>query len=124
MKTKITKRDHRLQRHARVKARIIGTSQRPRMSVFRSNRYVWVQLIDDVGGKTLVQVTNWEKLAKGKKAAGKESHLQKAERVGEKIAALAREKNILTAVFDRGGYKYHGRVKAIADGARKAGIKL
>mgnify|MGYP001619204499 CR=1 FL=1 len=125
MKTrKHTTRNLRIRRHARVRAQIKGTSDRPRLCVFRSNRYLWVQLIDDTQGKTLAQATDWEKPEKGKKSGKKETRVARAEHIGEKIAQLALEKKISAFVFDRGGYKYHGRVKAVAEGARKAGIRL
>lgn len=119
-----TTRQSRIRRHARVRARVKGTSDRPRLCVFRSNRYILAQLIDDEAGKTLAQATDWEKIPKGKKETTKETRVLRAERVGEIIAKLAMEKKISAFVFDRGGYAYHGRVKGVAEGARKAGIKL
>ncbi|MDP3770515.1 MAG: 50S ribosomal protein L18 [Candidatus Sungbacteria bacterium] len=124
MKTKTTTKQQRIRRHARVRAIVKGTSGRPRLSVFRSNRHIWVQLIDDIAGKTLAHASDWDHPVKGKKGAQKESPVIKAEGVGEKIAKLAVEKKISNVVFDRGGYRYHGRVKAIAEGMRKAGIQL
>lgn len=118
-----TTRQSRIRRHARVRSLIKGTNERPRLCVFRSNRYIWVQLIDDIAGKTLAQATDRETQA-GKKTRTKETRVMRAGRIGESIAKLAIEKKISTFVFDRGGYKYHGRVRAIAEGARKAGIKL
>ncbi|MDP3725832.1 MAG: 50S ribosomal protein L18 [bacterium] len=119
-----TKRDKRIRRHARVRAEIKGTSERPRLSVFRSNHHIWVQLVDDVTGTTLASATDWEKPAKGKKSAKKETRVARAEHIGERIATYAAEKKITAFVFDRGGNKYHGRVKAVAEGARKAGIQF
>lgn len=119
-----TTRQSRIRRHIRVRARIKGTSKRPRLCIFRSNRYVWAQLIDDETGRTLAQATDWEKLSKGKKETAKETRVMRAERVGEMIAKRAAEKKISSFVFDRGGYAYHGRVKAVAEGVRKAGIQL
>ena len=125
MKAKhITTRQLRIRRHARVRACIKGTDKRPRLCVFRSNRYLWAQLIDDAAGKTLAQATDRERGGKGTKVKGKETRVMRAGRVGEHIAKLATEKKISTFVFDRGGYKYHGRVKAVAEGARKGGIKF
>lgn len=121
---KNTTRNLRIRRHARVRAHIKGTSNRPRLCIFRSNRYIWVQLIDDETGNTLAQATDWEKMSKGKKRTIKETRVLRAERIGEAIAKLAMEKKISAFVFDRGGYAYHGRVKGVAEGARKAGIKL
>lgn len=123
MRKKITQQYHRIRRHARVRAKIKGTAERPRLSVFRSNRFIWAQLVDDVAGKTLAHVTDWEKPAKGKKAS-KEARVMRAAKVGEKIGKMAMEQKISAVVFDRGGYRYHGRVKAIAEGARKAGVQL
>ena len=124
MKSAKTKRDQRIRRHARVRAGIKGTGERPRLSVFRSSRYIWAQLIDDVRGTTLASTTDWEKIGKGKKAGKKEPRVVRAEAVGEQIAKIATEQNIKAFVFDRGGNRYHGRVKAVAEGARKAGIQV
>ena len=108
----------------RVRAVMKGTSARPRLCVFRSNRFVWAQLIDDTNGITLACATDCEKLEKGRKIGKDGSRVARAEQVGEQIATMAREKKISAFVFDRGGNKYHGRVKAVAEGARKAGIQL
>lgn len=118
-----TTRQSRIRRHARVRAHVKGTSERPRLCVFRSNRYIWAQLIDDVAGKTLAQARDWG-TSGDKKTKIKETRVMRAERIGEHIAELAREKKIFAFVFDRGGYKYHGRVKAVAEGVRKGGIRL
>lgn len=96
-------------RHKRIRAKIYGSKERPRLSIFRSNKYIYAQLIDDDAGKTLVSVYY---------------ALKNAEKVGESIAKKALEKKIKTIVFDRGGYKYHGRVKALAEAARKEGLKF
>ena len=108
-------------RHKRVRAKITGTGSRPRLSVFRSNRGVTIQLIDDTTGKTLGMVRDTAG-AKAKKK--KETRQVRAERAGEKIAEIAKEKKIVSVIFDRGGYTYHGIVKAIAEGARKGGLKF
>lgn len=121
---KHTTRSLRIRRHARVRAHIQGTHERPRLCVFRSNRYLWAQLIDDATGKTLAQATDWEKQEKGKKTGKKETRIMQAERIGESIAKIAAEKKISACVFDRGGYAYHGRIQAVAEGARKAGMKF
>ncbi|MEK7082877.1 MAG: 50S ribosomal protein L18 [Patescibacteria group bacterium] len=118
-----TTRQSRIQRHARVRSHIKGTNERPRLCVFRSNRYIWVQLIDDIAGKTLAQATDCT-TSGDKKTGIKETRVMRAGRIGEHIAKLAIEKKISAFIFDRGGYKYHGRVKAVAEGARKIGIKL
>lgn len=115
-KDKILKR---LRRHKRVRSRISGTSIRPRLSLFRSQNHIWVQLVDDASARTLVFAGDLE--IKSKKKLGR---VELARRVGEIVAKKAHEKKIDAAVFDRGGYKYHGIVKAVAEGARKGGLKL
>ena len=111
-----TKEAVRLRRRRRVRAKVQGTAERPRISVFRSNRGMSVQLIDDVAGRTITAV-NWiEADIRGL------SKMEMATRVGELIAQRAKEAGIETVVFDRGGYQYHGRVKALAEAAREAGL--
>lgn len=112
-----TKRQHRLNRHRRVRAKIQGTAQRPRVSVFKSNQYVYAQVIDDEIGKTLISVSDQGTKAKSKKSDA-------ASKAGETLAKKMKEKGITEALFDRGGFKFHGRVKAVADGLRKGGIKI
>ncbi len=104
-------------RAKRTRARIKGNGTRPRLSVFRSNRHLYVQLIDDMQGKTLVSASSLE--VKDKKA---KTDLAKA--VGTLLAKKAKNKNISSGIFDRGSYKYHGRVKAAAEGAREGGLKI
>lgn len=109
----------RRQRVRRVRAKIFGTANRPRLAVFRSNQAIYAQLIDDLSRQTLLAAGSAEikdKSGKNKSAV--------AEMVGELLAKKAKEKGIDTAVFDRRGYAYHGRVKALADGARKGGLKI
>ncbi|MEK7546823.1 MAG: 50S ribosomal protein L18 [Patescibacteria group bacterium] len=107
-------------RQRRTRAKIFGTAQKPRLSVFRSNRYVYAQLIDDEKGRTLAGVS-----APGiKKSAHKDSKTAQASRVGEELAKKAMAAGVKQAIFDRGSYKYHGRVKAIAEGAKKGGLKI
>jgi large subunit ribosomal protein L18 len=103
--------------HYRIRKRIRGTAQKPRLSVFRSNKEVYCQLIDDVNGVTLASASS-----KGVKISGNKV-LQSAE-VGKQIASKAKALTIEAIVFDRGGYLYHGRVKALADGAREGGLKF
>jgi len=112
-------REARLRRHRRVRGKVAGTAQRPRLVVFRSNRGVFAQLVDDESGKTLTGAswTSLPKSFKGNKQA-------QAHEVGRQIALEARKLGIKAAVFDRGGYLYHGRVKALADGARSEGLKI
>ncbi len=116
---KLNKQEKRKRRHKRVRVKIFGTGARPRLSVFRSNRFVWAQLIDDEERKTLAYASSKE-LAKGKKDKG----IKSAEETGKLIAKRAHAKKIEKVVFDRGGYKYHGLIKALADGARKGGLKF
>ncbi|TCJ18255.1 50S ribosomal protein L18 [Rubrobacter taiwanensis] len=111
------KRAHRARRRARVRRRIFGTPERPRISVFRSNRYTYAQLIDDIAGHTLAAVDT-------RRVAGAESPTDAAYKAGELLAKKAAEVGIERAVFDRGGYKYHGRVRALAEGARSGGLKF
>jgi len=101
-------------RHKRVRAKISGTSMCPRVSVFRSNKYIKLQLIDDTKGKSLLQIDDIS-MKKGTKT-------EKAYEIGKKMAKEAKKQNIKKAVFDRGGYAYHGRVKATAEGCRKGGL--
>lgn len=112
----ITKQARRNKIKARIRGRISGTPQRPRMSVFRSNKAIYVQLVDDLAGKTLAAASS-RGIAEGTKT-------EIAALVGEAIAKKAIEAGIETVVFDRNGYLFHGRVKAVADGARKAGLKF
>ena len=115
------KREKRIRRHRRVRAKIAGTGERPRLSVFRSSRHISAQLIDDRVGRTIAAARDTE-ADRAKKAGGKSALLAGA--VGELIAVRAREKKITHAVFDRAGYRYHGSVKALAEGARKGGLIL
>jgi large subunit ribosomal protein L18 len=114
----VTKEARRLKRRRRVRAKVTGTAERPRLAVFRSNNGVFVQLIDDEAGVTLAaaQWTEAELRTLGR--------TEQATRIGELIAERAKAAGIETAVFDRGGYQYHGRVKAVADGAREAGLAI
>jgi len=107
----LRKQEKRYKRHKKIRAKISGTAKVPRLSVFKSNQYIYVQLIDDDKGKTIVS-------AKGKLS------IKEAKKAGELIAKKAREKKIEKVVFDRGGYGYHGRVKAVAEGAREGGLKF
>ncbi len=102
-------------RHKKIRSRVSGTSERPRLFVLRSNTHIYASLINDAEGKTLLSI--WDKDLKGTKT-------EKAEKIGETIAREAQAKKIDLVVFDRGGYKYHGRVKALAEAARKGGLKF
>jgi len=109
----------RLARKARISARIRGTQERPRLSVYRSNTTIYAQIIDDVAGKTLVSASNF---SLGKSPKGTKSEL--ADLVGQEIAKKAKEQQITLVSFDRNGYHFHGRVKALAEGARKGGLQF
>ena len=112
--TVLTKPQRRLKRRRRVRAKIVGTAERPRISVFRSNRGISAQLIDDLNGRTLAAV-EWTEFRGVTK-------MDQATQVGKALAERAKSAGIERAVFDRGGYQYHGRVKALAEGAREGGL--
>ena len=109
----------RIKRHNRVRGKISGTAERPRLSVFRSENNIYAQLIDDVAGVTLAAASTVEKGFEGKGG-----NIEAAKKVGAAIAQRALKKGIEDVVFDRGGYIYHGRVKALAEGAREGGLKF
>jgi large subunit ribosomal protein L18 len=108
--------EKRVRRHLRVRNKVAGTAERPRLVVYRSLKHITAQLVDDDAARTLATVTS-TKLGEGKKS-------EKSLEVGKQIAAVAKEKGISKVVFDRGGYQYHGRVKAVADGAREGGLEF
>lgn len=110
------KNDKRIRLKSKIRAKISGTSERPRLSVFRSNKFIYAQVIDDNTGKTLVQA-NDVKVTKGTKT-------ERAKEVGKKIAELALQNKISKVVFDRNGFKYTGRIKLVADEARASGLKF
>ena len=140
MLTRITKNEKRGHIHDRIRKKMQGTAERPRLNVYRSLNHIYVQVIDDLHGKTLVSASTAEgQKAKSKKAEGKKAEDQdegkKAQRpsggnvasakaVGTTIAERAKAQGVTKVVFDRGGYIYHGRVKALADAAREAGLKF
>ncbi|MFH0951718.1 MAG: 50S ribosomal protein L18 [Patescibacteria group bacterium] len=117
---KITKNQQKERRINRVRSKIKGTGQRPRLAVFRSQRAIYAQLLDDAKGRTLVAASSRELSSKEKKNIS----VAVAQTVGELIAKKAKEAKITSVVFDRRGYKYHGRVKALAEGARQGGLKF
>ena len=118
MLKKVSRNDERLRRHARVRTKISGTPECPRLNVFRSNAHIHAQIIDDVNGNTLVSASSVElKLESG-------GNVDAVKTIGKTIAERALEKNITNVVFDRGGYIYTGRVKAVAEAAREAGLKF
>lgn len=112
-------RAQRIKRHKRVRAKISGTPETPRLDVFRSNAHIYAQIIDDVNGVTLVAAASNEK-----EFEGLGSNIEAANKVGKLIAERAKSKGIEDVCFDRGGYLYHGRVKALADGAREGGLNF
>lgn len=115
------KNKSRKKRHARVRSKLTGTAERPRLNVFRSNQHIYAQVIDDVNATTLASAStldkDFEESAKGKNVTA-------AQKVGELLATRAKAQGVEDVVFDRGGYLYHGRVKALADAAREAGLKF
>jgi large subunit ribosomal protein L18 len=117
----LSKTDRRTRIRRRIRKKLEGTADRPRLAVFRSNTQVYVQLIDDTAGKTLVSASSREKSVAGKDKIKK---TEQAALVGKLIAEKCKEKGIENVVFDRGGYKYHGRVKSLADAAREGGLKF
>ena len=119
MVTKKDKNAQRLKRHARVRAKVSGTTERPRLAVYRSNANIYAQIIDDVKGVTLCAASSVEK---GFEGIG--SNKEAARKVGKRIAEKAAEAGITEVVFDRGGYIYHGRVSELAAGAREGGLKF
>ncbi len=118
MINKGSKNNERLRRHARIRTKVSGTASCPRLNVFRSNKHISCQIIDDEKGTTLVSCSSINlKLENG-------GNIEAAKKVGSEIAKLALAKNIDTVVFDRGGYNYHGRIEALAQAAREAGLKF
>jgi large subunit ribosomal protein L18 len=112
-------RGQRIKRHNRVRGKISGTAERPRLCVFRSENHIYAQIIDDVAGNTLVSASSVEKGFEGKGG-----NVEAAKKIGATVAERALQKGIEEVVFDRGGYIYHGRVKALAEGAREGGLKF
>ena len=119
MITKINRKEQRERRHLRVRKKISGTAERPRLCVYRSNSNLYVQVIDDVAGNTLVQASTLDKEVKTKHA-----NKEAAKEVGKLVAKRAIEKNIKSVVFDRGGYRYHGVIKELTESAREGGLEF
>lgn len=117
---RLTKQEYRRRRHRRVRKNMMGTAERPRLAVFRSNKHIYVQAIDDVASRTVVSASTVEADLRGGSTATVEAACQVGRLVGER----AKSAGIETVVFDRGGFKYHGRVAAVADGAREAGLQV
>ena len=116
----LTKQDRRVRIKYRIRKKLSGTSERPRMTVYRSNKQIYVQLVDDVKGVTLLTASSKEKEIAEKKT----NKIEQAKLVGKRVAEKASEKGIKEAVFDRNGYLYHGRIKNLADAARENGLKI
>ena len=114
--------EQRTRKHERVRKKVVGTSQRPRLNVFRSSKHICAQVVDDTAGRTLVAASSQSKELKGQLKTG--ANKAAARLVGKLIAQKSKEKGILAVVFDRGGYLYHGRVKELAEGAREGGLKF
>jgi len=114
-----TRQDARQRRHTRVRKRVHGTVERPRLTVFRSNKYIYAQVIDDVEGRTLAAASSQESDLRAENL-----NLAAAAKVGEAIASRAKDAGVTSVIFDRGGYKFHGKVKALADAAREAGLEF
>jgi large subunit ribosomal protein L18 len=117
--TKLSVREARARRHRRVRSKVSGTAERPRLAVFRSNVGVYAQLVDDLAGRTLASAS-WRGLPKSFKG----TKTEQANEVGKLLAAAAKKAGIESCVFDRAGYLYHGRVKALAEGAREGGLEF
>jgi large subunit ribosomal protein L18 len=119
---KKTKEGIRARLHARIRKKLAGTPSRPRLAVFRSQAHIYAQVIDDEDGKTLAAASSVDKDLRAKSKSG--ANVAAAKAVGALIATRAKEKGIEAVVFDRGGFQYHGRIKALADAAREAGLKF
>lgn len=114
-----TRAEARTTRHSRVRKRVHGTADKPRLAVYRSNRYIYAQVIDDTEGRTLVAASSLEPELRSERLS-----VETAAKVGAVLGSRAKDAGVSAVVFDRGGYKYHGRVKALADAARKAGLEF
>lgn len=117
---RLTKQEYRQRRHRRVRKNMMGTAERPRLAVFRSNKHIYVQAIDDVAGRTVVSASTVEADLRG----GATATVEAARQIGRLVGERAKSAGIETVVFDRGGFRYHGRVAAVADGAREAGLQV
>ena len=115
--TETIKRGSRQRRHRRVRKKVVGTAERPRLTVYRSNRYIYAQIVDDLSGRTLAAASSQTANLDGDRTA-------QAKAVGEAIASAAKDAGISAVTFDRGGFQYHGRVRAVAEGAREGGLEL
>ena len=122
MVSKESRQEIRVKKHMKIRNRFSGTAERPRLAVFRSNNHVYAQVIDDVAGKTIVSASTLEKDIKAE--LKNTDDIEAATKIGDVVAKRALEKGIKAVVFDRGGYIYHGKVKALADAAREAGLEF
>ena len=122
MKNKHNLKHGRIVRHMRIRKKLSGDETRPRVSVYRSNQHIYAQVIDDIKGKTLVSASTIEASQRQKKQTG--ANIEAATKIGSLIAERALKKGVKSVKFDRGGYKYHGRIKALAEAARTAGLKF
>ena len=131
MKKTATQKSQRTTRHKRIRKKVVGTTQRPRLFVFKSNKHIYAGIADDVAGKVLFSLSDVQKKSTTKAKTTKkttqtkkkqETKTDQAKGVGERVAKTAMEKGIKKVVFDRGGYRYHGRIKALAEGARLSGL--
>jgi large subunit ribosomal protein L18 len=117
-----SKEELRVRRHGRVRKKVVGTAERPRLNVYRSLNNIFAQVVDDSTHSTLVSASTIDKELKGKVKSG--GNVASAKMVGELVAKRAKEKGVEKVIFDRGGYQYHGRVKSLAEGAREAGLEF
>lgn len=120
---KRTREINRVRRHWRIRRRVRGTAERPRLAIHRSNKFIYVQVIDDENGQTLAAASTNQKALR-EQLEGKGASVDAAKLLGTTIAERAKEKGVSRIAFDRGGYKYHGRIKALADAAREAGLEF
>lgn len=120
----IDRRQSREARHRRVRKKVVGTAERPRLAVFRSQRHIYAQIIDDTQGHTLAAASSLQKDVQSDLGRKIGQDIQASKTVGSALARLAKERGITRVVFDRGGYLYHGRVKALADAAREGGLEF
>ncbi len=121
---KISRREQRIRRHRRIRKKVRGTAERPRLVVFRSLRHIEGQLIDDDSGRTLLGISSLASDLRGAKGEGGATKTARAKETGKLLGQRAKAAGIASVVFDRGGYRYHGRVQALADGAREGGLEF
>ena len=125
MKSRATPRlKGRARRHMRIRKKVLGTAERPRLAVYRSLNHIYAQLVDDLSGRTILTVSSLDKEVVPKSDPARKGKIEAGKLVGKRIAARAKEQGIDRVCFDRGGYLYHGRVKAVAEGAREGGLNF